>query len=106
MYDAEVQTVRAATTSWVLTHGEPHPGNLIRTENGLRLVDWDTVLLAPPERDLWLLARDGVSDEQVAAEYAARTGHRADPRGMRLQRRRWALTDVTGRSALPLGVSR
>lgn len=93
-HDAEAQALRATTTSWVLTHGEPHPGNLIRTENGLRLVDWDTVLVAPPERDLWLLARDGVSDEQVAAEYAARTGRRVDPRGMRLQRRRWALADV------------
>jgi aminoglycoside phosphotransferase (APT) family kinase protein len=94
LYDAEAQALRAATTSWVLTHGEPHPGNLIRTDNGLRLVDWDTVLLAPPERDLWLLTGDGASDEQVAAEYAARTGHRPDPRGMRLQRRRWALADV------------
>jgi hypothetical protein len=94
LYDAGAQALRAATTSWVLTHGEPHPGNLIRTENGLRLVDWGTVLLAPPERDLWLLARDGVSDEQVAAEYAARTGRHADPRGMRLQRLRWALADV------------
>ena len=94
-YDAAAQVLRAASTaSRVATHGEPHPGNLIRTENGLRLVDWDTVLVAPPERDLWLLARDGMSDEQVAAEYTARTGRRADPRGMRLQRRRWALADV------------
>ena len=94
LYDAEAQALRAATTSWVLTHGEPHPGNLILTDNGLRLVDWDTVLLARPERDLWLLTGDAASDEQVAAEYAARTGHRPDPCGMRLQRRRWALADV------------
>jgi len=39
----------------VLTHGEPHPGNLIRTAEGLRLIDWDTVALAQPERDLWML---------------------------------------------------
>jgi spectinomycin phosphotransferase len=57
-YDAEAQIVRAAPdTPWVVTHGEPHPGNLIRTDAGLRLVDWDTVRAAPPERDLWLLAR-------------------------------------------------
>jgi hypothetical protein len=39
----------------VLTHGEPHSGNLIKTTDGWMLVDWDTVLIGPPERDLWLL---------------------------------------------------
>jgi spectinomycin phosphotransferase len=40
---------------WVVTHGEPHPGNILRTAVGLKLVDWDTTRLAPPERDLWLV---------------------------------------------------
>lgn len=40
---------------WVVTHGEPHPGNFLRTPEGLRLVDWDTARLAPAERDLWLV---------------------------------------------------
>ncbi len=40
---------------WVVTHGEPHPANVIRTGAGHVLVDWDTVALAPPERDLWML---------------------------------------------------
>ncbi len=47
------------TSDWpqraVLTHGEPHAGNTIRTERGWVLVDWDTVFLALPERDLWSL---------------------------------------------------
>jgi spectinomycin phosphotransferase len=37
---------------WVVTHGEPHTGNLLRTADGPRLVDWSTVALAPRERDL------------------------------------------------------
>lgn len=37
---------------WVVTHGEPHTANLISTPDGLRLVDWGTVCLAPRERDL------------------------------------------------------
>ena len=41
--------------AWVVTHGEPHPGNVLRTPDGLRLVDWDTVRLAPAGRDLWLV---------------------------------------------------
>ena len=40
---------------WVVTHGEPHPANVIRTGAGHVLVDWDTVALAPPERDLWMV---------------------------------------------------
>ncbi len=35
----------------VITHGEPHGGNVMTMSSGLVLVDWDTVLLAPPERD-------------------------------------------------------
>jgi aminoglycoside phosphotransferase (APT) family kinase protein len=36
-----------------LTHGEPHPGNVIGTDDGWLLVDWDTAAIAQPERDLW-----------------------------------------------------
>jgi spectinomycin phosphotransferase len=39
---------------WVITHGEPHAGNILRTSDGWRLVDWDTVAIAPRERDLWM----------------------------------------------------
>ncbi|WP_229904530.1 phosphotransferase [Lentzea cavernae] len=42
----------------VVTHGEPHAGNVINTPAGLCLVDWETVALAPPERDLWLAGGD------------------------------------------------
>jgi spectinomycin phosphotransferase len=41
--------------AWVVTHGEPHPGNFLRTPESLKLVDWDTVRRAPAERDLWLV---------------------------------------------------
>ncbi|MBZ0297468.1 MAG: aminoglycoside phosphotransferase family protein [Anaerolineae bacterium] len=38
---------------WRLTHGDA-PGNVLKTAQGaLYLVDWDDLLLAPPERDTW-----------------------------------------------------
>lgn len=37
---------------WVLTHGAPHPSNLVNTPDGPRLLDWGTTALAPRERDL------------------------------------------------------
>jgi spectinomycin phosphotransferase len=40
----------------VLSHGEPHPGNVLACDGRLLLLDWDTVGLAPPERDLWWLS--------------------------------------------------
>ncbi|HEX6788767.1 MAG TPA: phosphotransferase [Gaiellaceae bacterium] len=55
--EAEAQGVRS-----VVTHGEPHSGNIVRTSSGPVLVDWDTVALAPPERDLWMLAGDGMEE--------------------------------------------
>ncbi|MFI5779411.1 phosphotransferase family protein [Nocardia sp. NPDC051570] len=37
--------------SWVPTHGEPHNNNQVMTPDGLRLIDWESLALAPPERD-------------------------------------------------------
>lgn len=47
--------VAARGAEWVVTHGEPHSANVMRTGVRHLLVDWDTVALAPPERDLWML---------------------------------------------------
>lgn len=56
-YDRLAAAVRADPAPWVVTHGEPHAGNIVRRRDGGRLaiVDWDTCALAPRERDLWQL---------------------------------------------------
>ena len=77
-------------TSWVVTHGEPHAGNVMRTGAGHVLVDWDTVALAPRERDLWWL-----SDEADGlAAYASAAGHEIDPEAVDYFRLTWDLDDV------------
>lgn len=73
----------------VLTHGEPHPGNTMLTPDGWRLIDWDTALVAPPERDLWHLA----TSETLAA-YEEAMGIRPDEDMLALYRLRWDLTDL------------
>jgi spectinomycin phosphotransferase len=75
----------------VITHGEPHPGNLIRTRDGFALVDWDTVAAARPERDLWML--DDSTGEARAA-YQHLSGRALDPLALAGYRLLWALTDV------------
>jgi spectinomycin phosphotransferase len=75
----------------VVTHGEPHPGNLIHTPTGLMLVDWDTVALARPERDLWMLAD---ADGAVEAAYRELTGVTLDPAALAAYRLVWTLNDV------------
>ncbi|TDD13705.1 phosphotransferase [Nonomuraea diastatica] len=74
----------------VVTHGEPHPGNLLRADGQWSLVDWDTVGLAPPERDLWLVAEEPGD----LARYAEATGRTPEPRALAFYRLRWALDDV------------
>ncbi len=91
-HDRLVATVGPQTDRLVLTHGEPHPGNLIRTAEGLMLVDWETALLAPPERDLWLL--DARTDGQASAEYAALTGRPVVPGLLQRYRLAWSLADL------------
>lgn len=74
----------------VTTHGEPHPGNLLWREAGPLFVDWDTVGLAVPERDLWLVT----DDPDELARYAEAAGHVPDPALLALYRLRWDLQDV------------
>ena len=87
------ELVRAAAGSGppVITHGEPHPGNIMRGGGRLLLVDWDTAGLALPERDLWLAAGD---DARAAGRYAELTGRRVSGAAMDLYRLRWDLDDV------------
>lgn len=77
--------------SLVVTHGEPHPGNVITTEAGLVLIDWDTVGLAPAERDLWMFANDG----QLLAHYAEISGRTPDPDAIALYAAAWTLGDLS-----------
>ena len=74
-----------------MTHGEPHPVNFLRTDAGRVLVDWDTVALAPPERDLWMVLRDTGDD---ATRYTDATGHRPDPVALEFFRLMWDLSDL------------
>jgi Ser/Thr protein kinase RdoA (MazF antagonist) len=91
-HDALLSTAPTKPDGLVVTHGEPHPGNLIRTTSGLALIDWDTALLAPPERDLWLLQARTTHD--VIAEYEERSGRRVEATLMTRYRLAWALADV------------
>jgi spectinomycin phosphotransferase len=76
---------------WVVTHGEPHGGNLIATREGHLLIDWDTVAVAPRERDLWMLVDD---DPDAARRYEDATGRAIDPQAIDFFRRRWDLADL------------
>ena len=52
-YDSLGRSAAALQTPFVITHGDPTPGNLILDmENRLHLIDWDGVCLGPPEKDL------------------------------------------------------
>jgi spectinomycin phosphotransferase len=75
----------------VLTHGEPHPGNLLRRDGRYLLIDWDTAGLAPPERDLWWIASDAGTE---AARYAELTGREVSRAALELYRLRWDLDDA------------
>jgi spectinomycin phosphotransferase len=82
--NAEAQGVR-----FVVTHGEPHSGNVVRTSKGPVLVDWDTVALAPPERDLWMLTGDGMREV-----YEERSGLGVNDTALDYFRLSWDLKDL------------
>ena len=78
---------------WVVTHGEPHRGNTILDPSGrLHLVDWDTTLVAPRERDLWWIVDDELTGWDVFAAAAGDVS--LDTEAVELYRRRWDLSDI------------
>jgi spectinomycin phosphotransferase len=78
--------VAARGSDWVVTHGEPHGGNVMSIGDRHVLVDWDTVALAPPERDFWMLVDDHEEAEAVARGL--------DPVALSCFRLRWDLSDL------------
>ncbi len=91
-YDVLSETVRARSDAWVVTHGEPHRGNVIRGRGRRRhLVDWDTTLLAPRERDLYMVLDDDLTGWDA---YAAIVPADLDEPTLRLYRRWWELADI------------
>ncbi len=82
-YDDLASAVASRPERMVLTHGEPHRANTITTPEGPVLVDWDTALLAPPERDLWALIDE---DSSIADGYTRRSGIAVEPDATQLYR--------------------
>jgi spectinomycin phosphotransferase len=78
-----------ASRPLVITHGEPHPGNVLVSGGRRRLVDWDTAALAPPERDLWWFRDADLSS------WSARTGISVDTELLAAYALAWTLADVT-----------
>jgi spectinomycin phosphotransferase len=91
LFDRLRRQVELHATDPVITHGEPHAANVMWTDDGPLLIDWDTNALAPPERDLWMVLND--TGEEAAA-YAAATGHRPDPVALDFYRLTWDLANV------------
>ena len=63
------------------------------TSAGWLLIDWDTALIAPPERDLCSL---DPGDGSVLGAYADATGVTPLPSMLELYRIRWDLADIAG----------
>jgi spectinomycin phosphotransferase len=58
---------------WVVTHGEPHTANVLWLPGGPVLVDWESLRIAPRERDLRTVLREAEGAEPISA-YAAHGG--------------------------------
>ncbi|HSL43993.1 MAG TPA: phosphotransferase [Anaerolineales bacterium] len=68
------QALASRSTELVLCHSDIHPGNLFIDKNGaLFIVDWDSPVLAPKERDLMFIGGGqgyvGVNDQEEEAHF-------------------------------------
>lgn len=113
-FDETVDAARRRGRPLVVTHGEPHPGNLLAVGGRWLLVDWDTARLGPPERDLWMLVSQDVypdppdldadtdavrrgsaaRTDRILARYERATGNAVDRELLDAYRVRWDLADT------------
>jgi hypothetical protein len=90
-FDIFASSLRRQSNRFVITHGEPHLGNVLRQGSDVRLVDWETARLSLPERDLWLVAR---RNPNAVDFYQRRSGRDLDEYALRMFELRWWLTDI------------
>ncbi|WP_394824895.1 phosphotransferase [Pendulispora albinea] len=92
-YDELAQSLRANSDDWVVTHGEPHAANVMRTTDGaIRLIDWDTMAIGPRERDRWML--EPLGEDDSTAYTASNPGARIDPEALAFYRLQWTLSEI------------
>ncbi len=92
-YDHLAHEALRDPTGWTITHGEPHSANVLRTKEGFRIIDWDTALFAPRERDLWMLFPLTGADS-LAQQYSDATGHVVDKDSLHLYALWWDLCEI------------
>jgi spectinomycin phosphotransferase len=93
------QQLARRATAFALCHADLHTGNLLVGDDGqLWIVDWDEVLLAPPERDLMFII-GGISAALVTPDetrhFQRGYGQRAiGPLAIAYYRYAWAVGDI------------
>lgn len=97
-YDRLTSIVEAGPEPWVLTHGEPNDGNALKTSAGtVLLIDWDTLAVAPRERDLWQLMDSSDDETWDAYREASGCAHEPRPALMEFFLLWWRLSDIGSR---------
>jgi spectinomycin phosphotransferase/16S rRNA (guanine(1405)-N(7))-methyltransferase len=92
-YDGLAASVMQHEARMVITHGEPHAANVLVVDGAHRLIDWDTALIAAPERDLWHL---DPGDGSVLEAYRQATGVTTSPEALAVYRLSWDLAEIAG----------
>jgi spectinomycin phosphotransferase len=102
-HDHFLERLIASDDRWVMTHGEPHGGNtMIDAAGQMHLVDCDDMMLAPRERDIWLLLyvdhqRPAGLDNSGVIEAYRRWAGPVEPRDyvLELYRADWHLREIS-----------
>jgi spectinomycin phosphotransferase len=92
-FDALAASVMREPSGWVVTHGEPHAANVIRTCAGdMVMVDWDTIAIGPRERDLWMLLDERMSDLDAYREVVGAVS--ISEEALRAYETHWDLSEI------------
>ncbi len=97
------QKLRTQELDYVLCHGDIHEDNVLISEAGeLVIIDWDTVILAPKERDLTFFQGDGKAD-YLGGYFGEDADHVVNQAVIDYYVFEWALQEIANYSGRILG---
>src|SRR5205807_2484398 len=92
-YDELAAAFLVNVNRMVITHGEPHAKNVLVSDGRYQLVDWESSLIAVPERDLWGI---DPGDGSAFARYTSISGLAVDLQAVRTWSLWYDLFEIAG----------
>lgn len=95
-HDKQADSYKSHHPSFTLTHGDITGRNIIASPSGPKLVDWDGVMYAPPEKDFMFLRSNPFFSFDTYCEQVGKNFADIDYKLIEYYEQKWAIESILG----------